>query len=429
MTGVHDERHPQPWLRLNPRSIAMHGRVPQAGLRRPGISWTLNTTGYAGTVYPVNQRYDEVAGWRCYPNVASVPGEISLAYLILPAGLILDAVRQCAAKGEPAARRWSAPRASRRSDTEGARAQETEGRAGDIRFPRAQTAWGRGLLRQQRHRRSDVQLHDQRHARRHHDGFSQSSGTTVTLVNRAQARGVGLARARDAGRQRPDLDLADVLKRSPTIPVPASRTRCSWRGCATVARWLVLRAIFRAAHDAGKHLVALKVGKSPQGMATVPGPAPAGSPGRARGLPRPVPPARRAEGSTPSTSFWNSCLASVGVSPSRRRPDRRPSRISGGKYSAPSPTSPPSAAWTWRPSSETTPTAISKVLKAFVKPNNPGGPLGAGRRRSGGSPGPYSAPRAGPNFDLVAIATQAAGRPPRQRAACHAGWRRGAQGH
>jgi acetyltransferase len=33
----------------------------------------LKATGYTGRIYPVNPRYQEVAGYRCYPDLASLP--------------------------------------------------------------------------------------------------------------------------------------------------------------------------------------------------------------------------------------------------------------------------------------------------------------------------------------------------------------------
>lgn len=59
--------------------------------------------GYGGRLYPINPKHTEIAGLRCYPDVASVPGTIDLAVVALPASLVLDGVRQLICKGVPAA--------------------------------------------------------------------------------------------------------------------------------------------------------------------------------------------------------------------------------------------------------------------------------------------------------------------------------------
>lgn len=84
---------------FNPGSIAVVGASKHS--HKPGgrpIA-ALRERGYAGRVYAVNPRYDEIAGEPCYPSLADVPGEVDLAILSVPAQAILDVVEQCAEKG------------------------------------------------------------------------------------------------------------------------------------------------------------------------------------------------------------------------------------------------------------------------------------------------------------------------------------------
>lgn len=58
---------------LRPRSVAIVGASMRTG-SMGGLSLTnLMQGGYKGAVYPVNPGYDEVAGIRCYTNLASLP--------------------------------------------------------------------------------------------------------------------------------------------------------------------------------------------------------------------------------------------------------------------------------------------------------------------------------------------------------------------
>jgi acetate---CoA ligase (ADP-forming) len=56
-------------------------------------------SGYAGAIYPINPKYDELAGLRCYKSVRDVDGRCDLAVIALPAAGAVAAVRDCAAKG------------------------------------------------------------------------------------------------------------------------------------------------------------------------------------------------------------------------------------------------------------------------------------------------------------------------------------------
>lgn len=59
----------------------------------------LKKHGYQGQVFGVNPRYEEVQGYPCFPDIASLPDGIDLAVLMLSSANALDAVRACAKKG------------------------------------------------------------------------------------------------------------------------------------------------------------------------------------------------------------------------------------------------------------------------------------------------------------------------------------------
>lgn len=88
---------------LNPRSIAMIGASANAG-RIGGMPLELLTRfGYAGGIYPVNPKYQEVFGRRCWPDIESVPEPVDLAVLAIAAADVTPMLRRCHAKGVRAA--------------------------------------------------------------------------------------------------------------------------------------------------------------------------------------------------------------------------------------------------------------------------------------------------------------------------------------
>ncbi|MFX0162473.1 MAG: acetate--CoA ligase family protein [Candidatus Hodarchaeota archaeon] len=56
-------------------------------------------SGFKGNVYPVNPRYREVLGLKCYPDVLEVPDDADLCVIIVPAKIVPDIVDSCGKKG------------------------------------------------------------------------------------------------------------------------------------------------------------------------------------------------------------------------------------------------------------------------------------------------------------------------------------------
>ena len=84
---------------FSPKSIAVIGAS-----REPvkiGHATLLNVlvSGYPGKVYPVNPHSDEIMGLKCYPSVLTIPDEIDLAVITIPARFVPKVVGECAKKG------------------------------------------------------------------------------------------------------------------------------------------------------------------------------------------------------------------------------------------------------------------------------------------------------------------------------------------
>jgi acetate---CoA ligase (ADP-forming) len=85
---------------FNPGAIAVVGATPNPF--KGGFSILKNLiTGFAGRIYPINPRYDEIEGLPCYPLVSAVPDPVDLAIVFVPATAVPEAVEDCIRKGVP----------------------------------------------------------------------------------------------------------------------------------------------------------------------------------------------------------------------------------------------------------------------------------------------------------------------------------------
>ena len=86
---------------FNPRAIAVIGASPEPN--RPGAQTihALQTHGFAGAIYPVNPKYEELAQLRCYAAIDAVPLPCDIAVIALPATLVPDTIAACGRHGVP----------------------------------------------------------------------------------------------------------------------------------------------------------------------------------------------------------------------------------------------------------------------------------------------------------------------------------------
>lgn len=84
---------------FKPRSIALVGASSDLRKLSGRPLRFLKEYGYPGKIYPINPNYPEIAGIKCYPDLKSVPDEIDLAVIMLPAKAVPAAIQECAAKG------------------------------------------------------------------------------------------------------------------------------------------------------------------------------------------------------------------------------------------------------------------------------------------------------------------------------------------
>src|SRR5688572_8152463 len=87
---------------LNPRSIAVIGASAQGG-RATGAVRNLQALGFTGAIYPVNPKYPEVLGLRCYPSLEAIPGPVDLVCIGIPSEHTLAVLSEAHRKGVRAA--------------------------------------------------------------------------------------------------------------------------------------------------------------------------------------------------------------------------------------------------------------------------------------------------------------------------------------
>ena len=87
---------------FKPRSVAIIGA--STNLAKWGFNFTLHLVhgGYKGKCYPINPAGGELLGLKVYPSILDVPGEVDLAFILIPPEAAVAALRQCGEKGVPA---------------------------------------------------------------------------------------------------------------------------------------------------------------------------------------------------------------------------------------------------------------------------------------------------------------------------------------
>ena len=82
---------------FHPESIAIVG-VPRGHSRFGGASYLskFQECKFPGRLYPINPKADEIQGVKAYPTLDSLPEVPDLVMVCLPAGAVLDVLKECA---------------------------------------------------------------------------------------------------------------------------------------------------------------------------------------------------------------------------------------------------------------------------------------------------------------------------------------------
>lgn len=86
-----------------PKSVAVFGASVRDGSVGRVVFDNIVSGGFAGEIWPVNPKYSQVAGRRCYAKAADLPGVPELGVIVTPPDTVPGIVRELADKGTRAA--------------------------------------------------------------------------------------------------------------------------------------------------------------------------------------------------------------------------------------------------------------------------------------------------------------------------------------
>ena len=82
-----------------PKSVAIIGASERAGSVGRVVFDNIVRGGFEGQIWPLNPKYSQVAGYRCYARAADLPGIPDLAVIVTPASTVPGIMRELAEKG------------------------------------------------------------------------------------------------------------------------------------------------------------------------------------------------------------------------------------------------------------------------------------------------------------------------------------------
>jgi len=82
-----------------PKNIAFIGASESSRLGSMMYLPAFKDSRWANTFYPINPKYDNILGWKCYPSVLDVPYPIDTAYISLKVKFIPEVLKECVQKG------------------------------------------------------------------------------------------------------------------------------------------------------------------------------------------------------------------------------------------------------------------------------------------------------------------------------------------
>lgn len=95
---LRSETHPLDAI-FSPHSVAVIGATDRQGSVGRAVLWSLLSSPFGGTVYPVSDKKTNVLGIRAYRTVEEIPEQVDLAVVVTPAITVPDVIGQCVAAG------------------------------------------------------------------------------------------------------------------------------------------------------------------------------------------------------------------------------------------------------------------------------------------------------------------------------------------
>ena len=243
-----------------PRSVALVGLSDNPARPTGRVLRFLRNGGYAGRIHAVNPRRQRVQDLPAWPSVAALPEVPEHAYVLLGTDLAGQAVADCAAAGVPLVTVLA----------DGFAEAGEEGRARQARLIEAARAGGTRLLGPNSMGVADLHagcwltvnaIYEEADQPRGRTALLSQSGSMMGgLISRAKALGTGFSRVAAVGNEA-DLGIAEIGMACLDDP----NTDAFVLFLETIRDADALARFAAAAHDAGKPVIALKLGRSALG--------------------------------------------------------------------------------------------------------------------------------------------------------------------
>ncbi|HEV3175324.1 MAG TPA: acetate--CoA ligase family protein [Stellaceae bacterium] len=246
---------------FEPRRVAVFGASDDRDKWGGRIMHYLALHGFAGEIVPLNPRRDVVQGRKCYARIADAP-PIDVAVIAVPAPVVPQTVRECAAAGVGCCVIITAGFAE--VGAEGVAAQDEIARVSTETGMRLVGPNCLGLinLRNGMALTSARVLDVEKIIPGHIGLLSQSGALMLSVYNRAHDQGIGFSQLVSVGNQA-DLDICDFFEHM--IADPVTQAICLHiEGLRDGRRLLELLG---RARDAQKPVIVLKTGRSADGEA------------------------------------------------------------------------------------------------------------------------------------------------------------------
>jgi acyl-CoA synthetase (NDP forming) len=245
-----------------PRGIALYGASGDAEKNTARPQRYLRKHGYAGTIAPINRARREVLGETAYPSLAAAPGEIDHVFVMVPPGDVPAACDECFARRVPVVTIFTdgfgeTGAAGRKvEDALVARARAAGVRLlGPNSIGLVSTSPGTALT-------VNASLELERLPVGPLAVVSQSGSLIGALLSRGAARGIGFSRLVSVGNEA-DLSVGELVD----LLVDDAQTKAVLLFLETLRDPERLALAARRAFEAGKPVIAYKLGRSSAGEA------------------------------------------------------------------------------------------------------------------------------------------------------------------
>jgi acyl-CoA synthetase (NDP forming) len=247
---------------FHPRAVAVIGASDDGTKHGYIVLNNVRDTGFTGGVYGISRRLRDVNGIPCFPDLASVPEPVDVAFLAIPAEAAVQAVRDCARAGLKAVIVGSAGYAES-LDAGGEERQRELRRVAADAGVRIVGPNCNGIYNA--HHPVSIGFNTS-HAKRQKPGgvsiFSHSGALFDAMAGRLAMAGEGLSLFASAGNEA-DLSVLDYME----YAITHEPTKVIALLIDSLQDGPRFRALALRAHTAGKPVVALKIGSSEAGAA------------------------------------------------------------------------------------------------------------------------------------------------------------------